>query len=242
MTKNNNHQEFNPPYISLPRMKQVFELLSNRNFFELTINNLEDRGFTKSDASQALQGIRFLGLLTPDGKTTELMKVLQLKGESKQEKFKEVIKNAYKKLFDITPNADSLSRDQLFNEFLAIYNLSPRLARTAVPAFLWLCKEAGMNVLEELPTKELSKKPQKTIKQGPVKQRTDSKYLQESDDIFLTLNIANTGIRLQIPKNVKVEDAIAAGGLTGIRLKIIEFAKKVGLQIEEEKPMSDPEN
>lgn len=55
----------------------------------------------------------------------------------------------------------------------------------------------------------------------------------ESKFGFTDLSIS--GIRLLIPKNDKVDDAIAAGELKEARDKLNEFAKKVGLTSTEEK-------
>lgn len=218
-------KEYNPPYASTNKMEQLFFLLESRSFSELSSKDLMDRGFSESDSSHLLQGLKFLGLITPEGKTTESMRILSMKGDGRLEKMQEVIKSSYKKLYEIVPNAETLPRAQLHDEFMAIYKLSPRLTSTAVPAFLWLCSRAGLKVSEDSP-RPTQKKKSNTSNIFKSLRKNDRKQYDKS---FEHIPIASTGIKILIPSTERVIDEIAGGGLVNVRKELISFAEKVGL-------------
>lgn len=138
-----------PPYLSVSKMERLLELLSNRSFAQLNIVDLMNRGFSKVESFQALQALRFLGLLDDNG-NVQNAQVLSLKGEARNTGLQDIVKKAYKKLFDRIENPNILTRDELHNEFIAEYGLSSRLVKGALPLFLWLSREAGMKVKEEI--------------------------------------------------------------------------------------------
>lgn len=112
------------------------------------------RGFSGSDAFQTIAALKFLGIIDKDGNKTDRMNKLQLKGEEHTQAILEIVKSAYKKLFDTVEEANKLDKDDLFNDFISVYGLSGRLATTAVPNFLWLAKQAGLEVSDAPELKE----------------------------------------------------------------------------------------
>lgn len=219
-----------PPYVSLSKMGELFDLLAQRNFSEINTETLVRRGFADSVAAQAILGLKFLGLIDSKGNTTESVKILSMKGEGRSVKYEELIRNAYKKIFERVPQANLLPRNQLFDEFVAEYNLSPRLAESAAPLFLWLCSKSGMKVSEDIQVKKENSSHKKTpqVKHTPVpgKNNFNSNKVDSSEFHVLELH----GVTLTIPKSPKIDDALIAGKLAGVREKIIEFAEEVGLK------------
>jgi len=65
-----------------------------------------------------------------------------MKGDGKAEKLQELIKSAYVKIFNMLPNLEVISKNELHDEFMSVYGLSSRLAESAAPNFLWLCSLA----------------------------------------------------------------------------------------------------
>lgn len=225
---------FKPPYVSVSKMEELFSLLGNRSFSEISVQDLVARGFSTSDATQGIQGLKFLGVLDSKGKTTESMITLSIRGDARKEGLKNIVKEAYKNIFNTIPNIESLTRDELYNEFVAQYKLSSRLASTAVPVFIWLCKEAGIGVSDKISLKSTPKittgKKTKTIQKKPEKRPltpTIAELGNSSSSDYHSYDLS--GIILNVPKSPIVDDEIAAGGLATIRSEIINFAKKVGL-------------
>jgi hypothetical protein len=143
-----------PPYGSVNRLKYVFDLFSTHSFPQVTSSLLKGRGFSGSDAFQTISALKFLGVVDAEGNKTDTMTKLQLRGEERTQAIAQIVKNAYLKLFETVTDPNKLSRDDLHNDFISIYGLSGRLASTAVPNFLWLCKEGGLEVTESSELKE----------------------------------------------------------------------------------------
>lgn len=144
----------NPPYGSVNRLRYVFDMLSTHNFPQLTSSLLKSRGFSGTDAFQVIAALKFLGVIDNDGNKTDKMAKLQLRGEEKTTAILEILKGAYARLFETVQEPNKLNKDDLYNDFISVYGLSGRLASTAVPNFLWLCKEAGLEVIETLEIKD----------------------------------------------------------------------------------------
>jgi hypothetical protein len=143
MDKEKNTKNDSPVYISVPKLVELLRIVSLRPIKGLKANYFEPYGFGSSDTALAISSLRFLGLIDENGNGTNLLEKVQLKSEDKRQAgFREVIQNAYKKLFELE-EPYNLSADQLHDEFRSQYKVSDRVARTAVPAFLKLCEYAG---------------------------------------------------------------------------------------------------
>lgn len=225
--------EIKPPYLSIAKMQDLFELLTTRTFSSITFDDIAMRGFSRTDAFVAIQTLRFLGLIESDGKTVEDIRQLSMKGEAREKKLQDIVKTAYSKIFDTVADIELLNRDALYNEFLAQYRLSPRLANSAVPVFIWLCSEANIKLSNEIELKirpiqqkKQTKNSQKLPSEKPMQKK--DKEFADTDFDYHVFNIS--GIILKIPKTRKTDDVIVSGGLSEIRTKIIAFANQVELK------------
>lgn len=147
MTDTRKKREPKPPYIGLSDLEKLIDHLSTRSLKTIGVDELiMGKGFKKSVAYQSLGALRFLGLISEDGAVTEAGRSLRLEGDKREEELKEIVRTAYKVIFSRIddPYSDSVSKDDLLNDFLVGYNLSKRLAESAVPAFLWLSAKAGL--------------------------------------------------------------------------------------------------
>ena len=157
-TQNLLTKEVKPPYLSLTTLEKLFGLLSTRRLDEIKNPYLEAQGFTKFDIGVIPSTLKFLGLIDDNFKTSEIVKKLHLQGDPKKEALQSIVKNGYKRLFNTIDNPYEMPATELKNEFIATYDISSRIAGAAMPAFLWLCEEAGLKEKSILPRKRLNTK------------------------------------------------------------------------------------
>ena len=230
--KKNNEKNFPPPYGSVSKLREAFNLLSTRSFNSLTPADLTARNFSKVDAFQTVSGLKFLGVFDEDGSKTENLRKIQLQGEEKIKGLQDIVKNAYSKLFETVPNANTLSRNELQNEFLAVYMLSPRLAKTAVPVFIWLCKEAGLEVAEEISFRDRKASNQKSITKSNIEKLKLSEVHKEQNEAEHIIEAGQ--FKLILPKTKKITKALVEGKFKKIH-EDLESLSKSCFESEEQK-------
>lgn len=229
-----NAKKFNPPYIGIPTLQKSFDLFATRNFSEISAKGLEQRGFSHSVSFQLIQGLKFLGILNEEGRTTDKAKILSMQGSGRKEQLESMLRLAYSKLFNTVPNAETLPKQELHDEFMAVYGLSGRLASTAVPVFLWLCSLAGLKIAETVEIRERSaihkEAPKSQVQSRKIAPKIGIQSIGDnksnySDNSYIDLNIADTGFKLLIPKKPEYESALLDGKLVQVKQSIIDFAK-----------------
>lgn len=114
------------------------------------------------------------------------------------------MKEAYSALFSITPEANTLSKEDLFNEFVAVYKLSPRLASSATPAFLWLCSEAGMKIAAKQIQRERMSYKTKLKKERQNEQTSESKIKEFTGSEFYSYPLKNGLVIVSVKKELAV--------------------------------------
>lgn len=235
MEKEDKNQNHKPPYLSVSRLKEVFKLLSTRSLPSITAVEFKTRQFGESDSILAVSALKFLGIINQDGTKTNELQKLQIKGVGKAPALLEIIKKAYSKLFEIVPEANKLSRDDLYNEFIAVYGLSPRQARTAVPVFIWLCSEAGQKVDKEIETRDFSSNDHQIKKTKRESRPTQTKTMSQQSEKTTAgpetngqnqdyLSIPVGIFSLHYPKNDKVIKALALGKFNDVYTKLEELS------------------
>jgi len=184
-----------PPYLSGKRLEKLFEIISTRNLKKVEPESLKSRGIKGTDANIAISALRFLGIVDENGKTTELVKKLKLKGKDKEEAIKTIVKSAYSELFETVSEPYELPKQELYNELLSVYDLSARITKSAVPAFLWLCSRAGLRKEQprEIKKERVTKKKIKT----DVSVRPKEPSFELADE-YLTIPIKG-GVQLKLP-------------------------------------------
>lgn len=200
-------QRLNPPYVGAPTLSRVFDMLSSRSLPSLTASDLANRGFSQSVSFQIVQALKFLGFLDGENKMTEKSKSLYVRGEERKSKLQEIVKSAYSKLFEVAREANLLPKDELHNEFLAVYGLSPRLASSAAPTFLWLCSEAGMEVKEEqvLKTRTVVPKVHSVGVTKTLKYNIKSNSSQPENSSGYNTYPLKSGVVVKIPESLAVQ-------------------------------------
>jgi len=228
----------NPPYGSVNRLRSMFELFSTHNFPQITSSFLKSRGFSGSDAFQTISALKFLGILDSEGNKTEKMSKLQLKGEQRTQSIQEILKSSYAKLFETVEEPNKMSKDDLYNDFISIYGLSSRLASTSVPNFLWLCKEAGLEIAENFELKERksrTKNPTQVAK--PIK-KTEVNKEEFKNALSIGTQVELGEFELILPKDWdmnKTRQAIAKGDFKAVYDELIKLSKQLRKDKEEVK-------
>lgn len=223
-----------PPYLSIRKLKDLFILLETRSFTQITRDELTARGFSPIDAFLALSTLRFLHIIDDNNSGTENLHSLRMVGEEKKNTLKEIVKSGYKKIFDTVPEANNLTRSELYNEFIATYRLSPRLASAAVPDFLWLCGEAGLKVQKAVEVGNNRPRHVKTSFQ--IKPRI--KTYKEKPEPEISANqgfvIPYGSIKLVLPNNDKARNALVDGQFKEVGKQLLELSKLVEDKVSEE--------
>lgn len=227
-----------PPYASVKKVSDMFELLYSRSFQSLTANDLKDRGFSTADAFQVLATLKFLGLLNDDGTTTDKISKIQLRGDQKTTALKEIVTASYRSLFKVAPEANKLSRDELHNEIVAVYKVSPRISKTAAPLFIWLCQQAGLEVTNEVVTRDRTPKARSnsapTRQEKLTKKDTPSELPQSPYGLESKYQSFPIGrIKLLVPNEEKYLSSILSGGLKEIKSQIETFVNDIENKTEE---------
>lgn len=219
-------KEYSPPYVAVSRLQEALKLLSTRSFSQVTADEFITRKFSKPDAFQTVTALKFLNLITDDGSVTEKVTSLQLVGDNRIKGLQEIVKWGYSKLFGTTPDANNLSREELHNEFIAVYGISPRLAKTAVPAFIWLCKEAGLEVSVDAEFRQRKIQPrQNALKNSRIVQKKLSYSVARSPSEDYEIPFGN--IKLIIPNTDKARVALLGGEFKEIADKLTELSNKL---------------
>lgn len=225
-----------PPYGSVSRLRQALNLLATHNFSQIGTEEFINRGYSTTDAFQTVAALKFLGIINQDGQRTEKMTNLQLKGEERTKAMEEIVKMAYSKLFETVQEPNKLGKDELFNDFVSVYQLSTRLATTAVPNFLWLCSEAGLEIVEPMEVKEVrsSMKPHISSKKPIQPAQYSTPPLLNS--LGKEEQIIDIGIfKLVIPKSDKIIEALMNGEFKTVKDEIKKLSDKFTISETSEK-------
>ncbi|MCH8821154.1 DUF5343 domain-containing protein [Patescibacteria group bacterium] len=214
-----------PPYVPLSKLIETFRLLSTRSFSSFGPSDLTNRGFSKTDAFQSVSALKFLGFVDEANRTNDLSK-LHLKGDERSKAILEIVKKSYTKIFETIPEANKLPKNELYNEFVALYNLSPRLANPSVSNFLWLCNESGLEVSEQ----PIGRKKNKVAER---KTKITNKIPEKRDNYAKREFTGNTHIieagnfQLLLPKTSKIMDAVYNGEFKEIRDKLVKLSDEL---------------
>lgn len=195
----------NPPYVSGKALKRLLNLFSSRSLSHVGVEKLVTRDFSRTDAYQGLQALRFLGLVDEEGNTTEDAKKLRMRGDQRKTVLQGIVKSSYQELFSTVAEPYRLPKDELHNEFMATYGLSGRLAGSAVRAFLLISAEAGF-----IATPEQRKPLSRNKAQHPARLRegTQQEYQQDQPVAGFNEFKLGSGAKLLIPKTFDITQMV----------------------------------
>jgi hypothetical protein len=196
-----------PTYLSAPRIAKVIELISKRNLNEVGPDYFERYGFGASDATLAIGTLKFLGVLDETGKSTEKMRSLQLLGEPRQKAFQQILRESYSELFETTGEPYNLPSDELINEFMHSYRVSPRLAKPAAVAFQKLSEFAGWREETSATPRERAKgakpkTPAKPISGANRETQSQALNTQAAPQDSVPFRLADGKVVLYVPQEI----------------------------------------
>lgn len=139
----------NPPYGNVSWYPSFFELIRTRQFDIFDKERIELNIIKGSGASQFFIGIRFLGLVEDNGKTTEKFESLRRTGDEFKKNLKKVVEEAYGELLAKIV-IDKAKPENLVNYFMEKHQYSQTTAKLALKIFVYLCQEAGIPISPDL--------------------------------------------------------------------------------------------
>lgn len=198
-------REITPPYLSVSKIEELIRLVSSRNFNEVSVKLFRNYGFNESDAVLAVSTLKFLGAIDEENKTSEIMAKFRLQGDVRKKEFEKILRQSYSKLFETIATPESLPVEELANEFYAQYNVTPRVARSAIPAFLKLCEYAGLKEVGSVATrKRVSKSGASKIPNSASStQKNHKTIVLEHPPGLESFPVAQGRMVLSIPSNLK---------------------------------------
>lgn len=176
-------KQMKAPYVSKGYMGRFLKLVKRVRLTEINASILrQNEVASPGNEHKMMAALRFLCIITPDGEIVkENLNKLRLEGDSYKQALQEIIKSAYKDLFNTIEITKATIAD-LKNYFVTKYEHSLQQARMATFLFLFLCEEAEIPLSEELSS--LNKiKPRLVIKKikkiDSIKEPSNSRSMPE---------------------------------------------------------------
>src|SRR3989304_6842607 len=156
-----------PPYIGVKKLNETIDIMSRKNYSEVSPILFMSNGFSKIDALLAISLLKCLGILDEQGNpNNELMSKLRLAGDARKKAFDEIIRASYSGLFETIDEPQNLSSEALDNAFLAHYpDLSRRVLKGVKPVFFRLCELAGLKEKGSVRTRNVKPRSESKIKE-----------------------------------------------------------------------------
>jgi hypothetical protein len=166
-------EQLKPPYGQVSWYEDFFKkILSGRDFDRLDKEWIKINIVKGPNATMIYNGLRFLGLVEQDGKTTDRLKSLRSYGDEFKQSLNKVVKEAYSLLF-ANVALESSKPETLLTFFAKYYGYGKSAGTAAMEIFVYLCEQAEIPIPQELqqakskterPRKE--KKERKPLKEG----------------------------------------------------------------------------
>jgi hypothetical protein len=155
-------QKLKPPYGPVKSYSDFFDLCERLKIEKVDTEFLRTHGISsEGNEYKAVLGLRFLGLLNEDGTVTGKMKNLNVEGEPFQKALDNIIREAYKGLFDTVKDLEKAKPQDIINCFRGDpYAMSPTMAREATKIFVFLAQKAGIPLSQEI-VNDLSVPPER---------------------------------------------------------------------------------
>lgn len=196
-----------PVYLPITRLDQVIELISKRSLTDVSSGFFVAHKFNQSDASLAVNMLKFLGVADENGKVIqETFRKFQVLGESRKKGIEEIIRPAYAKLFGTVEAPQDLPINELTNDLARIYGLSARVSKPATLAFLKLCEYAGLkeegSIVGRKRTEGSNKSGQTTNTKSGSESQSSRGRSSERDDL-IHIDTGTSEVVFRISKDIQ---------------------------------------
>jgi len=156
-TKSKTANELKPPYGNVAWYEKFFGLIRGRSFEKFDTEIIELNVIGGSNTRKFFRGLRFLGLIEENGKTTEKFESLRRRGEEFKQNLKKVVEEAYSHLFSIVV-VEKATSDNMLNYLAEYCGYGEYTAVKATKIFAYLCEKSGIALSPELTTIEFKSK------------------------------------------------------------------------------------
>jgi hypothetical protein len=149
-------------YSTVPgKIKQLLEKIRGVGVpSKVTVQYLKTIGFTSSNDSSLVSVLKFIGFI--DAHNAPTQKWLQYRGSNHKSVLGEALREAYKDLFDVYPDAQSRSRQDLEHVFSTSTSGGKEVISKLVSTFKIMCDEAEFGSPSKSPTGNPTKEPAQT--------------------------------------------------------------------------------
>lgn len=178
------------PYASVANFSKMFKNIKTLKFNSITPEILEKYGLRGFKSTTVIATLKFLGIIDKNGNVTDKYKWLKYEGEKYKENIRKMVKEAYSSLFGrLGQNLTKVSKVDIENAIHEVYCLdSKQMQRSTTALFIFLCKEAEIELppdLKAVPSKE--QKPKTKEKEKIPKTKLKEDMLNK---IAITLNLS----------------------------------------------------
>lgn len=189
------------PYINVTgSLRDFLKKIVDRAFSipdKLTQEKLIALGFGTKSHRQIIPILKFINFLESDGKPTENMTKFRDKTISSQIMGK-CIKNSYKELFELYPDAPNRSNSEISNFFSTKTTSGAQVIEYMTRTFKTLAEFSSFEVVREMDESKHTDKPEEPATK-------EMSHIEQMTQLPLTINIQ---IQLPVTENVEVYDKI----------------------------------
>jgi hypothetical protein len=166
-------EKLKAPYGNVVWYEKFFGLIRSKSWEKIDAAIIEANIIRGPNATMLFNGLRFLGLVEENGKTTLKLESLRVRGEEFKESLKEVVEEAYVDLLK-TVALEQAKTEHVLNYFMKTYLYGEAAARQAMKIFFYLAQEAGIPLSQDLISAKTEKPPKSKSPTEGRKKETES--------------------------------------------------------------------
>jgi len=151
-------EKLKPPYGNVVWYGKFFELIRSKSWEKIDTAIIGANIIGGPNATMLFNGLRFLGLVEENGKTTPKLEGLRVRGEEFKQNLKKVVEEAYVD-FLRTVAVEQAKPEYVLNYFMKSYGYGEVAAQQAMKIFFYLAQEASISVSQELVSAKIEKPP-----------------------------------------------------------------------------------
>ena len=133
------------PYGPTKGMLQALQLMRKSTPHRVDGNFLRLNKIAPGNEYKVVGALRFLGIIDDEGRPTERSRVLKTKGSTFVAALQDIIRNAYKSLFQHI-GGNGHSQEDIYNYFITTEGLGPEMASKTTRFFVQLCQMAEIDL------------------------------------------------------------------------------------------------